>query len=83
MVDELTVRVVVIQALHRHLSAGWTEGQLLSGRIATLNRREFVVALPRSATLLDLARIVEDDNGIAVEEQVPQQHDVVQFQDSL
>jgi hypothetical protein len=75
----LLLHIVHIPALQRHLSSGWSEDQLLSGRVYTVGRMELDVRVPvrsvrhggkeEEATLMDLAELVEDAWGCDVEEQ--------------
>ena len=65
----MNVEVVFIPELLRHLAKGWSEDQLLSGRVAVLGRATVSVALAEDATLLTLARAVEDAWGTAVADQ--------------
>ena len=65
----MNVEVVFIPDLLRHIAKGWSEDQLLTGRVATLGRATLSVALAEDATLLALARAVEDAWGTAVADQ--------------
>ena len=65
----MNVEVVFIPDLLRHTAKGWSEDQLLTGRVATLGRATLSVRLPEDATLLALARAVEDAWGTAVDDQ--------------
>jgi len=65
----MNVEVVFIPDLLRHIAKGWSEDQLISGRVATLGRATLSVALPEDATLLALARAVEDAWGTALADQ--------------
>ena len=65
----IKVIIVHIPALARHLAAGWSEDQLLSGRVHTVGRTELDVRLARGATLLQLAQAVEDAWGVDVRDQ--------------
>ena len=65
----MNVEVVFIPDLLRHIAKGWSEDQLLTGRVATLGRATLSVAVAEDATLLALARAVEDLWGTAVADQ--------------
>ena len=66
----LRVRVVYIAGLARHLSKGWSEDQLVSGRVAVLGREEADFTLAEeSPTLGDLALAVQDRWGAAIKDQ--------------
>jgi hypothetical protein len=65
----MNVEVVFIPDLLRHLARGWSEDQLISGRVATLGRTSLSLQLATDATLLMLARAVEDAWGVAVADQ--------------
>jgi hypothetical protein len=66
----MEVHVVFVPSLVRHLAAGWSEDQLITGRVATLGRESLTLSLPvEGATLLNLAHGVEDAWGVAVEDQ--------------
>ena len=54
-----------IAGLVRHLSKGWSEEQLVSGRVAVLGREEADFALAGAMpTLWDLALAVQDRQGV-------------------
>lgn len=65
----MNVEVVFIPDLLRHIARGWSEDQLVSGRVATLGRTSLSLQLAADATLLTLARAVEDAWGVAVADQ--------------
>jgi hypothetical protein len=68
---EFTVRVVHIKDLLSHLGRGWTESQLLSGKVAVLGKSELTLVFTedQDATVLKLAERVCDEWGPAVEDQ--------------
>jgi hypothetical protein len=65
----MNLEVVFIPDLLRHIARGWSEDQLVSGRVATLGRTSLSLQLAADATLRTLALAVEDAWGVAVADQ--------------
>ena len=67
----LTVKIVYIENLMNHLGKGWTEEQLVSGKVNVLGREELTFLFPpdESATVTTLALKVLDEWGSPLADQ--------------
>mmetsp|Transcript_47728 Transcript_47728/g.91223 ORF Transcript_47728/g.91223 Transcript_47728/m.91223 type:complete len:232 (-) Transcript_47728:170-865(-) len=74
MANFLCVKVIFIPGLMRHLAKGWTEDQLLTGRVHTLGKEEMELQMPIAANLGHLASEVELTWGVPVSDQAFRYH---------
>mmetsp|Transcript_20161 Transcript_20161/g.44155 ORF Transcript_20161/g.44155 Transcript_20161/m.44155 type:complete len:221 (+) Transcript_20161:153-815(+) len=64
----MKLTLVFIPGLMRHLATGWTEDQLISGRIHTIGKEVITIELQEASTLLQVAQAVEDRWGVPIED---------------
>eukprot|EP00242_Pyramimonas_sp_CCMP2087_P000424 CAMPEP_0198227182 /NCGR_PEP_ID=MMETSP1445-20131203/108236_1 /TAXON_ID=36898 /ORGANISM="Pyramimonas sp., Strain CCMP2087" /LENGTH=215 /DNA_ID=CAMNT_0043907171 /DNA_START=195 /DNA_END=845 /DNA_ORIENTATION=+ len=64
---KVKVKVIFIPGLIRHFAKGWTEEQLISGRVQTIGREVLDVEMQDASTLLQLAQAVQDKWGTPID----------------